>query len=153
LTTWSLVVRYVLFDESYGSQIVLDEFWANLTPETAFLARVFVDHGKATKDDVRLEAALPVVTALAFRLQESYNQLIEDMRAEEEERIIRDLSDEEKNKIEDERLDKEFIIGEILRMAVNLDYSDEIGRRKMFQLVRAYFSLRGGRWNNFVDFC
>lgn len=97
-----------------------------------------MDRGKATKDDARLEAALPVVTALAFRLQESYNQLIEDMRAEEEERIIRDLSDEEQNKLEDARLDKEFIIGEMLRMAVNLDYSDENGRRKMFQLVRAY---------------
>ncbi|KAF9461702.1 chromosome condensation complex protein [Collybia nuda] len=130
------VTRPEIFDNlEFG-----DKYWTSLTPETAFLARVFVDHGKATKDDARLEAALPVVTALAFRLQESYNQLLEDTRTEEEERIVRDLSDEEKNKLEDARVDKEFIIGEILQMAVNLDYTDEIGRRKMFQLVRDMLS-------------
>jgi condensin complex subunit 3 len=41
-----------------------------------------------------------------------------------------------KDEIEEERLDKEFVISEMLRLAVNLDYSDEIGRRKMRQLVR-----------------
>ena len=37
---------------------------------------------------------------------------------------------------EDEKADREFIIAEMLKLAVNLDYSDEIGRRKMFQLMR-----------------
>lgn len=115
---------------------LVDAYWTDLTPETAFLVRVFVDHCKANKDDTALDAALPVVTELAFRIQEAYNDLLEDMQNEEEERIIRDLSEEERSRLEDIRLDKEFIIGEMLKLAVNLDYSDEIGRRKMFSLVR-----------------
>jgi condensin complex subunit 3 len=60
------------------------------------------------------------------------------MQNEEEERVIRDLSEEEKIRIEDARMDKEFVIGEMLKLAVNLDYTDEIGRRKMFSLVREF---------------
>ena len=51
-----------------------------------------------------------------------------------------DIDDEEEDELrakrEEARLDQEFVIGEMLRMSVNLDYADEIGRRKMFQLVR-----------------
>jgi len=34
-------------------------------------------------------------------------------------------------------MSQEFMLTELLKLAVNLDYADEIGRRKMFQLVRA----------------
>ena len=34
------------------------------------------------------------------------------------------------------------MIGEIFKLAVDLDYADEIGRRKMFQLVREYLGFR-----------
>jgi condensin complex subunit 3 len=118
-----------------------DSYWTSLTPETAFLARVFVDHCKATKNDDRLDTALPVVTALAFRIQEAYNDLLEDMQNEEEERVIRDLSEEEEIILEDIQMDKEFVIGEMLKLAVNLDYADEIGRRKMFSLVREFLAV------------
>ena len=104
-----------------------DAYWASLTPERAFLARVFVSHCINTKDNTRLEDALPVVTALAFRIQGAYNALLEDMHSSG--------GDEDEEK-EDERLDRVSVIGEMLRLAVDLDYADEIGRRKMFQLVR-----------------
>lgn len=81
---------------------------------------------------------MPVVTALAFRIQEAYNNLLETIQADEEERIIRDIDDEERVLKEDERIDQEFVIAEMLRLAENLDYSDEIGRRKMFQLAREW---------------
>jgi condensin complex subunit 3 len=55
----------------------------------------------------------------------------------EQERVIRGEPTEEE---EDARIDKEFIIGEMLKVAVHLDYADEIGRRKMFQLVRDMIS-------------
>ncbi|GLB42418.1 putative nuclear condensing complex subunits, C-term domain [Lyophyllum shimeji] len=119
-----------------------NEYWESLTSETAFLARVFVEHGRATKDETRLEAALPEVTALAFRIQGAYNKLTEDAEAEEEEKVMRELTDDEKMKWEELRLENELIVGELLRLAVNLDYSDEIGRRKMFQLVRDMLSRR-----------
>lgn len=130
------VTRADIFDNmEFG-----DSYWTNLTPETAFLARVFVDHCRATKEDARLDNTLPVVTALAFRIQEAYNDLLEDMQNEEHEQVIRDMDEEERIRLEDVRLDKEFVIGEMLKLAVNLDYTDEIGRRKMFTLVRDMLS-------------
>ncbi|KAG6819105.1 hypothetical protein H0H93_015408 [Arthromyces matolae] len=111
-------------------------YWSSLTPEKAFLARVFVEHGRATNDNTRLEAVLPVVTELAFRLQESFNELAADIHNQEDAQLFTELSDDDKTRMEDARLEKEAIIGELLQLAVNLDYSDEIGRRKMFQLVR-----------------
>ncbi|KAF8635378.1 hypothetical protein AX15_000383 [Amanita polypyramis BW_CC] len=111
-----------------------DTFWTFLTPERVFLARVFVDYCCTTKNMARLEATLPVVTALAFRIQEAYNSLVDRFGELEEKRVF--LQPEALAKEEDEITDREFIIGEMLKLAVNLDYSDEIGRRKMFQLMR-----------------
>ena len=103
------------------------------------MARVFVGHCITTNDEARLESALPVVTALAFQIQIGYNALLEDIQAEEE-RVEYDEvgSEEARQKREDERMDREFVIGEMLKLAVDLDYADEIGRRKMFQLVREW---------------
>ncbi|KIM49317.1 hypothetical protein M413DRAFT_438505, partial [Hebeloma cylindrosporum] len=111
------------FDEGY---------WSNLTPERAFLARVFVEHCKNVKDDAKLENTLPVVTLIAFHIQEAYNRLIEDIANERTE----DLDGDEIDRREDARIAGELVIAELLKLAVNLDYSDEIGRRKTFQLVR-----------------
>lgn len=117
-----------------------------MTPEKAFLARVFVDYCINSNDQARLENSLPVVTMLVFRIQAAWHQLIAAMQTEEEEMLLRaGMDDDEENERraerEEERLDLEFIIAETLRMAVNLDYADEIGRRKMFQLVRTSYSV------------
>ncbi|KAG2090779.1 nuclear condensing complex subunit [Suillus discolor] len=114
-----------------------DAYWANLTPERAFFARVLVDHCIAIKNAEKLDASLPVVTDLAYRIQAAYNAYQEDLEVAEQERVIRGESTEEE---EEARIDKEFVIGEMLKVAVNLDYADEIGRRKMFQLVRDMIS-------------
>jgi len=110
----------------------IDSYWTELlTPEKAFLARVFADHCVATKDEARMESTLPVVTALAFRIQLAYNHLIECHQRPDDEA---DPS-EEQRKAEDEILDYEFVVGELFKLALNMDYADEIGRRKMFALV------------------
>ena len=115
-----------------------DPFWENLTPEKAFLARVFVDQCVAAKNEARLEATLPVVTAMAFRIQERYNDLMVLVQDEMDEQPTRlDEREEDRARREEERMSQEFILTELLKLAVNLDYADEIGRRKMFQLVRA----------------
>lgn len=93
------------------------------------------------KDDARLESALPVVTALAFKISEHYNLILEAIQQEEEDQLLRGGMDdpeyeEEKAKREEQCLDREFVVSELLKLSVNLDYADEIGRRKMFQLVR-----------------
>ena len=79
---------------------------------------------------MRLESALPVVTALAFRIQHEYNALST--------LPVRHTSPEgsQEDEVDMERGDKEFVIAELLKLAYNLDYADETGRRKMFALVR-----------------
>lgn len=103
-----------------------EEWWNELSPEKAFLARVFAEHCMSTKDETRLEDAMPVVTALAFKTQDEYNRLVT---------LINDDDDEDAAAQE-----AAFIVGELLRLAINMDYADEIGRRKMFQLSREMIS-------------
>ncbi|GJJ15062.1 hypothetical protein Clacol_009337 [Clathrus columnatus] len=117
-----------------------DEFWKELTPEKAFLVRVFVDHCINKKDEARLETCLPVVTALAFKIQSAYNDLLEQMQVSEELCLSEEVTEEEQEANEDARSDQEFVISELLKLVVNLDYADEIGRRKMFSLVRDMIS-------------
>jgi condensin complex subunit 3 len=38
--------------------------------------------------------------------------------------------------MDDREAEHEFIVRQLVGMAVNLDYGDEIGRRKMFELMR-----------------
>lgn len=82
------------------------------------------------------------MTHLAFRIQSVYNKYQEDLEAVSQERALRALDATEPSdrdvdeRLDDLLLDAEFVIAEMLKLAVNLDYADEIGRRKMFQLVR-----------------
>jgi len=110
---------------------LLEQYWSNLTAETAFLARVFVEHCKTIQDETRLEASLPVVTNVAFTIEHSYKAL-GDMCSED----ASNIDEAERISREDARFDRGSVIAELLKLAVHLDYSDEIGRRKMFQLVR-----------------
>ena len=91
------------------------------------------------QDETRLEASLPVVTGVAFGIEKFY-KLLGDMHNEDS----TDIDEAERIRREDARFDKASVIIELLKLAVHLDYSDEIGRRKMFQLVR--------EWGSFVYF-
>lgn len=113
---------------SRRTDVALESYWKNLNPETAFLVRVYVDHCIANKDQARLDDALPVVTALAFHIQEAWNILVESLQ--------HDVRTEIDDSIDDAQFEKEFIIAEMFRIAVNLDYSDEIGLKKMHTLTR-----------------
>lgn len=64
-------------------------------------------------------------------------KLLDDMCSED----ASNIDETERLRREDARNDKESVITELLKLAVHLDYSDEIGRRKMFQLVRECGSL------------
>jgi condensin complex subunit 3 len=114
-----------------------DEYWTNLTPERALLARVYVEHAKSTENETAL-ACLPVVTALAFQLQATYNEYLELVEEAEESRLLDGDDDEEQDARDAKMEDIAFVIGELLRIGVGLDYTDELGRRKMFAVVRAY---------------
>ncbi|KIO22870.1 hypothetical protein M407DRAFT_15642 [Tulasnella calospora MUT 4182] len=131
----AFITRPDLFDSvEFG-----DTYWEDLTPEKAFLARVFVDHCVSIKDTSRVESSLPVVTALAFKIQHCYNALLElskEMEAQDREDSMEVDDGDSQADREERRSSMEFTVAQLLKLAVNLDYSDEIGRRKMFGLVR-----------------
>jgi condensin complex subunit 3 len=78
--------------------------------------RVFVDHCVSTKEDARLEKVLPVITAHAFHIQDAYNSLLDSLIAAEEVGGDDEVAD-----------DRKFILAELLRLTLNLDYADETG--------------------------
>ncbi|POY70728.1 hypothetical protein BMF94_6138 [Rhodotorula taiwanensis] len=98
-----------------------ESFFQTLTPATALLVRTYIDHLRA-QESSRLADVEPVATALAFYLQAAWTQLVVSLDADE-----RDTDTERQ---------LQFIVGELVNVAINLDYGDEIGRRKMFELMR-----------------
>lgn len=125
--------------------ILIDAYWKDLTSESVVLARVFVEHCVNIQDDRRLESAsLPVVTAFAFHVQEAYNDLLSVLEDIETAKMLHaGLEGEPENEeLEEELAKREVIMGELLRLALKLDYGDEIGRRKVFSVVSKFSCYR-----------
>ncbi|KAL1410056.1 chromosome condensation complex Condensin, subunit G [Vanrija albida] len=120
----ALISVFVTRPDVFDNLELDDAWWASLTPEKAFLARVFAEYCVNNNKTNRMEEVMPVVTALAFKIQDEYNKLV-GLNVDED---------------EDKAAEQAFIVGELLRVAINLDYADEIGRRKMFQLAREMIS-------------
>jgi condensin complex subunit 3 len=106
------------------------------------LARVFVEYSLENQDESRLESSsLPVVTEFAFQIQEIYNSTVELFQQAE---MLRSAGEdveedeEERDQREDEMLNSAFILSQMLKIAVKLDYADEIGRRKMFRIISEF---------------
>jgi condensin complex subunit 3 len=126
--------------------LITGNYWDSLTPEKSFLARAVTDFCVKQKNEARIEALLPVVTALAFRIQTSFNALIDHVKLSHthgEDYDPFEVNPERDANWEAEQLDLEFIVDQLFRIAVNMDYGDEVGRRKMFVLVRDMISQRG----------
>ncbi|KAI5288293.1 hypothetical protein KEM54_005321 [Ascosphaera aggregata] len=101
-----------------------DEFWDTLTPESIFMARSFNDfcRGDSTgKYGDLIEEKLPEVTALAIYLHKYTTELVSRTKSGPQDESLVEL---------------EFIVEQLLNICLTLDYSDEIGRRKMFTLLR-----------------
>ena len=112
-----------------------DPFWNHLSPESAFMARSFNDYCRQQANDkyeTLVEEKMPEVTKLAFFLQRYVNNLVESLRRNSE----RYEGDEEEDTVE-----QEFIVEQLLHIAKTLDYSDEVGRRKMFALLRETLAI------------
>jgi condensin complex subunit 3 len=114
-----------------------DNFWDELSPERVFLARSLNDFCRLEdggKYETLLEEKMPEVTKLAFILQRYTNTLIEKLRAIEP-------NAEGEDEDEDALVEQEFIVEQLLHIAQTLDYTDEVGRRKMFALLRETLAI------------
>lgn len=121
----------------YRDEVQFDDaFWGNLTPESVFMARSFNDfcrQGGDRKYEALVEEKMPEVTKLAFFLQRYTNKLIDCLRRN----AARAASGEE----EEDTVEQEFIVEQLLHIAKTLDYSDEVGRRKTFALLRETLAI------------
>ena len=112
-----------------------DRFWDTLTSESVFLVRSLNDYCREEGDgryESILEEKLPEVTKLAFFLQRYSNVLVETLRKN----TTVDLPEKEEDTVE-----QEFVVEQLLHIAQTLDYTDEIGRRKMFSLMRETLAI------------
>ncbi|KAI0103081.1 condensin subunit Cnd3 [Hypoxylon sp. NC0597] len=114
-----------------------DKFWETLSAESVFIARSFNDFCRTEgngKYETLIEEKLPEVTKLAFFLERYLNVLIEAIRSINN----RDAAEEDE---EEDTVEQEFIVEQLLHIILTLDYSDEVGRRKMFALLRQSLSI------------
>ena len=112
-----------------------DPFWRHLSPESVFLARSFNDYCRKQQErryETLLEEKMPEITKLAFFLQTYLYNLVECLR--------RNHSRYEGGEEED-TVEQEFIVEQLLHISKTLDYSDEVGRRKMYALLRETLAI------------
>lgn len=112
-----------------------DEFWGALTPERVFMARSFNDFCRQSDDrryETLVEEKMPEVTKLAFFVQRYTNNLVDSLRRNN----VRGEGEDEQDTVE-----QEFIVEQLLHIAKSLDYSDEVGRRKTFDLLRETLAI------------
>ena len=111
-----------------------DPFWDHLSAERVFLARSFNDfciQEEEGKYSTLVEEKMPEVTKLAFFIQRYTNDLVNRIRSI-------NMNDQVE---EDDTVEQEFIVEQLLHIAQTLDYSDEVGRRKMFSLLRETLAI------------
>ncbi|KAI5780914.1 nuclear condensing complex subunit [Geopyxis carbonaria] len=102
-----------------------EDFWKSLTAEGAFLIRSFFDYYRVHTGIVDVEDKMPEVTKLASYLKTYILKLVLVIEADEA----------------DEAAQLEFVVQQLLLIANSMDYSDEVGRRQMFTLLRESLGL------------
>ena len=110
-------------------------FWDVLTPESAFVARTFnafCRGSDSAKYQAMADDKMPEVTRFAFILQKQIGRLVE---------LVQACAAEEKMELEEDMVQHEFAVEQLLHIALRLDYTDEIGRRKMFSVMREALAL------------
>lgn len=117
-----------------------DNFFETLSAESVFVVRTFNDFCRNEgngKYESLIEEKLPEVTKVAFYLERYIKVLIDAIKRAEEQEVDDDEEEEE----EEDTAEQEFIVEQLLHIALTLDYSDEVGRRKMFSLLRQTLSI------------
>ncbi|KAJ5831772.1 hypothetical protein N7474_000083 [Penicillium riverlandense] len=114
----------------YREAVEFDEpYWESLTAESSFLLRSFNDFCRVENEgkyDSLADEKMPEVTALAYFLSKYMTELLQRKR------VSKDTGDAN----DEDAVEHEFIVEQLLHIALTLDYSDEVGRRKMFSLLR-----------------
>ncbi|KAF3930375.1 hypothetical protein AA313_de0203054 [Arthrobotrys entomopaga] len=116
------------------------DYWDDLTPESVFLARTFHDYCRDpnTQNDHHIDEKMPEVTHLAFVIQKNVNLLIDSPLGVPVQKGTNGNTTVSQPK---DAAEVEFIVEQLLLIAMKVDYGDEIGRRKMFSLLRELLAI------------
>ncbi|KAI9807209.1 MAG: hypothetical protein M1825_005927 [Sarcosagium campestre] len=113
-----------------------DVFWDNLSAESIFMVRSYNSFCREEgngKFESLVEEKMPEVTKFAFYLQRYTDRLIESLK-----KVAERGDDAEED---DMIVEQEFVVEQMLHIAQSLDYSDEVGRRKTFALLREILAI------------
>ncbi|KAH8914244.1 hypothetical protein BT69DRAFT_1233008 [Atractiella rhizophila] len=116
-----------------------DAYWNTLTPESAFLVRVYLLWLQKQNDEAKLSVHMPEITPLSQLIQSKFTQLgnlVEAIESKDPETLEQEAEDEDVQSL----IRLAFVERELLAIAVKEDYADEIGRRAMFALIRDMIS-------------
>jgi condensin complex subunit 3 len=111
------------------------DFWTALDPPAAFVVRSLNDYGQDTDDErVRemIEEKLPEVKMIAYILQTELNNVI----ANAVKVALIDEDDPDADEIQEVAEECTFVAQQLLQISLTLDYSDEMGRRQMYNIMR-----------------
>lgn len=136
------------------SRLFIDDYWKTLTPETVLIARVFVEHATQSTSssskyrplDLMETSSFPVLTAFAFYIQRIFNRIIDVYNdvIEPETDALGYSDDGDNRSLEESVREKEvewhgmnFVLNEMLKIAIRMDFSDGNGRKKALLVIRA----------------
>lgn len=111
------------------------EFWQDLDPSAAFMARSLHDYGQDTEDEsVRemIEDKFPTAKELAQLLKGALNAVCENTQK----LAMMEEDDPEYDEAQEYDEDCAFVAKQLLHISLSLDYSDEMGRRTMYNITR-----------------
>ena len=108
-----------------------EEFYTTLTPSSILLARTYFAHLRTTSNPL-LSDLEPVLTSLAFHIQREVDELFQLLRAESDDSM--DVVEQKERERRKEA--KVFVVRGLVEIALESDFGDEIGRRKVFELMR-----------------
>lgn len=112
-----------------------NDFWLNLDPSAAFVVRSMNDYGQDTDDErVRelIEEKLPDIKNFAVIVKKELNNLITIV----EKGALLDEDDPEADEVQELTEDSNFVAEQLLHVSLTLDFSDEHGRRQLYNIMR-----------------
>ncbi|KAF5315625.1 hypothetical protein D9611_004773 [Ephemerocybe angulata] len=103
------------------------DYWEVLGPVNSIFARVFADWCIEVKAQHKLDTLLPEITDMVKAVKSHYSALVQ----------LYQRRDEEDEKVDFEEIPaREFILGELLKLAAKMDYADSFGKKHMLALLQ-----------------
>ncbi|OWB75857.1 hypothetical protein B5S32_g4 [[Candida] boidinii] len=118
-----------------------DDAWNNLTPEAAFLLRLYYEHCNRNNLMEELEKSFPEAAPLAEILQRYFELRKTNMKNIEEhmKRLEEDANAVPLIDLTDPK-ELDFVLEQLLKISVDYDFSDDFGRRNILNVLRTALS-------------